>query len=376
MSAETTPDVGAAVVALYQRLIAVCLVGGVHSRCGWGAVVRNLVLPLLREHPKLRHLVGVLTDGFDRVPPPGSPDAPNAARSLHTLSVQVARHAAAILRQEVAVLEQNLARHDQNLAAAGGFTRRANRVLQAEMASAEQPIRQAAEEAMQRTANLTGEDSAPLFDESAVTRAIYVAGERIIDRLLRGLAGEVARVREEIADRAYDDRTYDGDARVEVSFRRPSIELPADQIGPRLRRQPIPPKLAVPAETGSLVEAGRRVWERVASATRLITERTATEKQRDKRTALLERCRKQLPAVAEEYRRTLTREVEEAIRQATSALCQEAERCFNLAFESRRAAVENLRRWREQADAVRVPPPLLYTATCILRARHGADSTS
>lgn len=45
------------------------LVGGMTSNVGWGALVRNQILPLL-DHPKLRHHESILREGFSRAAAP------------------------------------------------------------------------------------------------------------------------------------------------------------------------------------------------------------------------------------------------------------------------------------------------------------------
>ena len=238
------------------------------------------------------------------------------------------------------------------------------------MAVAQRPIHAVAHEAMQRTANLTGDDSTPLFDEAAVKVAIRREGERIVAGLSQSLRAELALVRTEIVSRTYNDQTYGSDAEINAYSCRTSFELDADTVSPALRLPPVEPSWVVPVPV-DVMEVGRKVSDWVARQTGWFDERTTVEKQRDKRQPLLDECVRVLEAVADEYRKRLMQAAEAAVTQATQALCQEVQRCFNQAFASEQAAQKNVVRWREQANAMRMPPPLLYGVTCILRARDG-----
>ncbi len=357
------PDDCPPVVALYRRCIEVCLIGGIRSACGWGSDVRNRILPILTDHLKLRHYVGVLEDCTSSQ----NGITEREARDLYNTASQATHEAAAILRQEADVLEQNLERYRHNLSTAQSFRPLAIQALDNAMASADRLILDAATAAMQRTANLTGSDNTPLFDEREVLLAIRRQGERILGNLHRMLSAELAAMQGRISARGYTENTYGGDSQPISASQLPSLNSPGECLGSRLQEVPTPRNLPAPSEPVSLMEAGRWVRDELARATGWFPERTGAEKQRDKRQPMLDACLAALEAEAADYKQRLIQAAEAAITEQTATLSRDVQRSFDRNFANEAAAEAKISLWRNQVRSLRLPPPLLFNMTRILQ---------
>lgn len=274
------------------------------------------------------------------------------ALSLYTTCQQAAVECASILRQEAVRLDDNLNRFQRNKETAGTYTGIAQKTLEREMASVSGPLNTATINTMRRTANMTGSDDTPVFDEKKVRDAIRDTSMELIKKIGRSLERDLTSVQSRILAVPYFDQIYGADATIKAHLSQTSFSAKTAQVGGHINLGDFEPQFSFSDMIQNIMEG---LSDFLAENFDWGLKRSEQEKQSARRSRLLERYIEGLDPIIEACSKEIEENLKEGVKQTSNALATEVTHSFNAKFSGVESVRREVIKCRDSAEQAVVP---------------------
>jgi GTPase SAR1 family protein len=303
------------------------------------------------------------------------------AYSIYNTSAKAAEEAGQILTQEADVLESNIALCKLNKQSAESYIKRGGKVISRELGAAAAEIREEAARVMKKTANVDDNSVdlsnntlyTNLFDVQAVKESIRQTAQRFTKQTSEALTVELAQVQDEISTREYQEQTYASDASIKAHLSKTSFSMATENIAQNLKLPAVEPKMSILERvlTGVVGLVGDAI-NGVLDLFREVSEAEKLQRRSRKRITYRQQALNAYLSGLEEVSNNCTQEIAQealaGVESTAQILVGEVIDCFNKEFGSQEEARKTANLNREKAKRANVPPPVLYTATQILKS--------